>query len=630
MSIPGVEHLRRLSPRATHGDVQRHVSAFLEAVLDWKLVTERRTESGIIDSLPIGPAARPIPVFVIEYKSHASATLQELENKSGSRPGDTALQQLVGYMTTERMTLFGILADASRLAVYTNAAGRVPRAPILHIEFENISEADVIKLRSRLPLSTDETTQLEITNQEEFIDFLSSMIDVLRDPLVAMLRRYQPKEQALLSQLFPVAISPAEFADKTAASLVSKLLLIRAMEDQNDRFGAIINPVVAKSFGKSQYGFIVLAHSAYELASTKFPHVFKADIDVFDWWFPSNLTSQRRAELRDLFDEMNTRLFGVLQRLWAYHIAIKSDLMGIAYQKLRATSEAAILGAYFTPPPLTEFTLNALLAYLEKPFITLNRTDLLDARGGEHRIIDITCGSGTFLVSLAAQSIADTRRAPQDCARDLISRLHGIDIDPLAVLMARSQTFAALAKHLQDAPPPHVYWQNALTLLDPPATQLGLFDDFTSIGTAIEEAKHDTEECHRLVTENSFSFVIGNPPWGRRSQIGLRMRKTGVPTGEIDQRLNEMVSGSWADWFRQRDDNLLSPFVSIAAKLLRDRGVLAIILDARFIAAEWGERCIEILERDFEHVWILDISSEQGFPYSTSYPVIVLAQRKER
>lgn len=630
MPVPGEEHLRRLPTPATHGDVQRHVSAFLEEILDWKLVTEQRTETGIIDSLPIGPANRPVPVFVIEYKSQTSATLQELESKPGSRPGETAIQQLVGYMTTERMTLFGLLADASRLAVYENRAGRVPRAPVLHVEFASITAADVARLRSRLPLSTDEAEQLEITNEDEFIEFLSSMIEVLRQPLLAMLRLYEPEEYKLLSRLFPVGITLTEFADKTAASLVSKLLLIRAMEDQNDRFGAIINPLVAKSFGKSQYGFIVLAHSAYELAGTKFPHVFKADIDVFDWWFPGNMTSQHRQDLRGHFDEMNTRLFGVLQRLWAYRITVKNDLMGIAYQKLRATSETAILGAYFTPPQLTEFTVEALLAYLEKPFVTLDRQALLDARTGEHLVIDVTCGSGTFLVSLASRAVQETRRAPQDCARDLVSRLHGVDIDPLAVLMARSQTFAALATHLEDAPPPNVYWQNTLTLLDPPRLQLELYEDFTSIGTAIEEAKHDTEECRRLVRRRSFSFVIGNPPWGRRSQISRRMRKAGVPDGEIDVRLNEMIGGRWADWFRQRDDNLLSPFVSIAADLLNDHGVLALILDARFIAAEWGERCIDILERDFEHVRILDISSERGFPYSASYPAIVLAQRRER
>ena len=628
--VPGLDHLRRLTPRATHGEVQRHIAAFLEEVLDWKLTTESQTRHGIIDCLPIGPSERPIPVFVIEYKSHGSASLEELENKPGSQQGENALQQLMGYMTTERMTLFGILADASRLALYANAGGRIPRAAVLDIEFANIHARDIAKLRARLPLSTDEAQQLEIGSQDDFVDFLSSMIGVLREPLLGMLRDYVPKELELFARLMPVGTTQEEFADKTAASLVSKLLLIRAMEDQNDRFGAIINPMVAKSFGSSEYGFVVLAHSAYELAGTKFPHVFKADIDLFDWWFPGNMTSQNRQRLRAYLKDVNARLFGVLQRLWTYRITVKSDLMGLAYQKLRGTSEAAILGAYFTPPPLTEFTIEALLAYLDKRYVTLDREALLHAREDEHRVIDFTCGSGTFLVSLASMAMAQARRASQDSARDLISRLHGVDIDPLAVLMARSQLFGALAEYLADPPAPRIYWQNTLWLLDQPEPFFDFIDDFRSIGTAIEEAKHDTQECRARVQPGSFSFVIGNPPWGRRSQIARRMRRAGVLDEDVDQRLDHLIGGRWGDWFRRRDDNLLTPFVSIAADLLEANGVLALILDARFIAAEWGKRCIDTLEQCFEHVRVLDFSSEPGFPYSASYPAVVLGQRRER
>jgi hypothetical protein len=622
-------HLGRLTARATHGEVQRHVAAFLEEVLDWKLTTESRSSGGIIDSLPIGPADRPIPVFLIEYKSGASRDLGELERKPGSRPGQNALEQLVLYMTTQRLTLFGILADASRLAIYANV-GRASTKAVFHLEFKKVTADDLAKLRARLPLSTDTAQQLEIADQDEFVAFLAETIATLRDPLVRMLGKYRPRELDLFARLLPVGTSVDEFADKTAASLVSKLLLIRALEDQNERFGAIINPVVAKSFGNTKYGFLVLTHSAYELAGTKFPHVFKSDIDVFDWWFPGNMTSQYRALLTEEFADINTRLFNVLQRLWAYRIRVKADLMGLAYQKLRTRTETAVLGAYFTPPDLTEYTIEVLIRYLDKPTTKLSPADLLDARGTQHRVIDLTCGSGTFLVSLAAKAIESTRRAPEDAASDLVARLNGIDIDPLAVLMARSQVFAALAPNLRTAPPPHVYWQNTLRLLDPPGEQLALFDSFSEVGTAIEEAKHDTEESRKTVRPGAFSFVIGNPPWGRRSQIGRRMRAGGVPEYEIEKRLNDLMGGRWAPWFVHRDDNLLTPFVSIAAELLADGGVLALILDARFIAAEWGERVIKTLSESFVEVRVLDISMDRSFRYSASYPAIVLAQRQRR
>lgn len=628
MAVAGQEHIDRLTPSASHGEVQRHVAAFLEAVLQWELSTEEKGETGTIDSLPIGPADRPIPVFVIEYKSGNSSTLDELENKPGSQREETALEQLVRYMTEERMTLFGLLADASRLAVYANPIGTSDADPILHILWDDVDEDDIRSLKSKLPLAAEPHEQLEIRDDAEFVEFLAETIDTLRDPFREMLEDYEPEEFELLEELLPIGISKDEFAGKTAASLVSKLLLIRALEDQNDRFGAIINPTVAKSFGSSEYGFIVLAHSAYELAGTKFPDVFKADIDLFDWWLPANMISSDRRSLRGHFRRINTRLFTVLQRLWAYRIRVGRDLMGLAYQELRTSAEATILGAYFTPPELTEFTIETLIDYLQQSETTLDPDDLVEATGHEHKIIDVTCGSGTFLVSLASELIARTSRAPRDAARELITRLHGVDIDPLAVLMARSQLYGALAEHLDDAPSPNIFWQNALSLFDPPDQQIGLFEEYPTIGTAIEEAREDTEKARETVQPGRFSFVIGNPPWGRRSQIGRRMKDAGIDEDDVEDRLDNLVGGSWEDWFEHRDDNLLAPFVEIGAQLLDENGVLALVLDARFIAAEWGERVIERLERSFENVWVLDVSEEREFRYSASYPAIVLAQKK--
>ena len=57
--------------------------------------------------------------------------------------------------------------------------------------------------------------------------------------------------------------------------------------------------------------------------------------------------------------------------------------------------------------------------------ITLDPASLLDARSGEHNVIDISCGSRSFLVSLAARAIEETRRTPQDCAtRAMKTRQH--------------------------------------------------------------------------------------------------------------------------------------------------------------------------------------------------------------
>ena len=622
------EHLTRLSETSSHTDVQRHVSAFLEKAIDWRLKSDYESEERWVDSLPIGPDDNPVPVFVIEYKSGQSVSREDLEEKQGSREDETALDQLADYMTRERTTLFGLLADASRLAVYVNEGEDERPEFAYEIVYDEIDDSSLRALRARLPLSTDEDTQLPLPEGDEFVSTLSNLIDSLREPLLRILREHEPEEYELINDLFPLGISQEEFAGKTAASLVSKLLLIRAMEDQNDKFGAIINPEVAKSFGSGDFGFIALTHSAYQVASTKFPYVFKSDIDLFDWWYPGNFVSRTRAQLTDQFEDLNSRLFTVLQRMWAYRIEVERDLMGLAYQNLRMTRETTVLGAYFTPPNLTGVTLDAFSIYLSRSEVTLSEDEIYDAQGDNHRIVDFTCGSGTFLVSLANRAISNTSRAKDHCARDIVERVHGVDIDPLAVLMARSQIFASLAEDLDVSPPPHVYWQNTLSLLEPPNQQLDFFEDHKSVGTPVEEAKFDTEESKRRMRENSFSLVIGNPPWGRRSQMRMRMRDAGVPEESIDRRLNELVGDSWADWFSDRDDNILSPFVQIAESLLQENGIMALLLDARFISAEWGEEVINILNTSFTNTEILDISEESAFEHSASYPAIVLAEKQ--
>lgn len=622
------QHLSRLTEDSSHTDVQRHVSAFLENAIDWKLKSDYQSEERQVDSLPIGPDENPVPVFVIEYKSGESESREELEQKAGSREDEIAIEQLSDYMNRQRTTLFGLLADASRLVVYVNEGEEELPLFAHEVVYDELNDSSIRALRAKLPLKTEEEAQLALPEGDKFVSTLSGLIDGLRDPLFRILERHKPEEFDLLNELFPLGISREEFAGKTAASLVSKLLLIRAMEDQNDKFGAIINPQVAKSFGSSDFGFIALTHSAYQVASTKFPYVFKSDIDLFDWWYPGNFVSRTRAQLTDCFEEINSRLFTVLQRMWAYRIEVDRDLMGLAYQNLRMTSETTVLGAYFTPPRLTEVTLEALSIYLSRPEISLSKDDIYDAQGDSHRIIDFTCGSGTFLVSLANRAISNTSRAKRDCARDIIERLHGVDIDPLAVLMARSQIFASLAESLDTSPPPPVYWQNTLSLLDPPDRQMDFFEDHESVGTPVEEAKFDTEESKRRMQAGAFSLVIGNPPWGRRSQMRQRMREAGVSEDSIDRRLDELVGDSWTSWFAHRDDNILSPFVQIAETLLHKNGILALILDARFISAEWGERVIGILEESFENTEVLDISEESAFEHSASYPAIVLAEKQ--
>lgn len=630
MTTASLSRVRGLDSDSSHADVRTRVNNYLEAVLDWTLKSESGVSGGSIDTVPlteVGDREVETPAFVIEYKSKESDDHESLESKSGGQRGETAIEQLERYVTTTRICNYGLLCDASRLVVYERIGDSLNDEPIHEIVFSSTSRADFEELDDLIPLFKGQPSQLQITDIEDFVDVLEDSISLLVDPLESLYETIQPDEYELLLEIIPSGISEGEFIQKTAASVVSKVLLLRALEDQNDRFGIVLNPEVIQSFAKSEYGYLLAYSSAYDLGGMKFPQVFKADIDVFDWWEPRELTSHVRSDARDAHLQMNNRLTNVLERLYRYEVEFEADLMGLTYQRLRKKGETSVLGAYFTPPALTETTVQAVETAIGDLDITdYDRYNLYE--DPEFKMIDPTCGSGTFLLSYARRAIDYSDRADSDAANQIIRKTHGIDVDPLAVLMARAQVYGTLSGYLDAPPSPNIYWTDSLEHVRKYGADRSLLEfmnDHDQIQPPVDEVRYDVEKAQDEITDSSFDLVIGNPPWGRRSEIIRHLKETGVTHGDADERVDDLVPSDWGDMFSQRDDNLLTPFFTASDQLLKDGGVMALVLDARFQASEWGDTITDTLD-DYQDVRVLDVSmSRQAeFPESASYPAIVL------
>jgi len=115
------------------------------------------------------------------------------------------------------------------------------------------------------------------------------------------------------------------------------------------------------------------------------------------------------------------------------------DLLKQLYQYLIPPQIRHDLGEYYTPDWLAECVLNRL-NYGPK------RNDLLDLR-----ILDSGCGSGTFLVLAIKRTIAHGRQygvKPEMLLKKIISNIQGFDLNPLAVIAARTNYLLALAELL--------------------------------------------------------------------------------------------------------------------------------------------------------------------------------------
>jgi len=117
------------------------------------------------------------------------------------------------------------------------------------------------------------------------------------------------------------------------------------------------------------------------------------------------------------------------------------DLLKKLYQNVMPKQLRHDLGEYYTPDWLAERLLNQLGFTSER-----------DTKLHERRLLDPACGSGTFLV-LAIKRIkehcAERPIKPADILHKIQSNIAGFDLNPLAVISARTNYLLALGDLLQ-------------------------------------------------------------------------------------------------------------------------------------------------------------------------------------
>jgi len=152
--------------------------------------------------------------------------------------------------------------------------------------------------------------------------------------------------------------------------------------------------------------------------------------DLFAWYVPA-----WSDEIEKLVRYMVTRLDNYNPGTLSEDPAGSRDLLKKLYQQLFPKSVRHDLGEYYTPDWLAEHVLNEL-GYVGDP---------------DKRLLDPACGSGTFLV-MAINRIRqwyDTNREKcpfdeGDLCRKILANIVGFDLNPLAVMAARTNYLIAI------------------------------------------------------------------------------------------------------------------------------------------------------------------------------------------
>ena len=118
---------------------------------------------------------------------------------------------------------------------------------------------------------------------------------------------------------------------------------------------------------------------------------------------------------------------------------VEVDVLKSLYESLIDPDERHDLGEYYTPDWLAA---RVVAAAIPRPL--------------EQRVLDLSCGSGTFLFHALRRLIEAGREAqmpPAEIIATCADRVFGIDVHPVAVALARVTWLLALGDLVQDRPP---------------------------------------------------------------------------------------------------------------------------------------------------------------------------------
>ena len=175
--------------------------------------------------------------------------------------------------------------------------------------------------------------------------------------------------------------------------------------------------------------------------------------------------------------------------------------------------------------------------------------EMSDTFDGKSSVLDPFCGTGTFVVEWAKMVFNQTKDMHKTS-----SSMFGIDINPAAVLIARSIWVETFFDEIQKLTLPcHVPIYNGDSLFRRNIPYM----DTTKIAK---------------ISENKVDAVIGNPPWAALSHLPDAPYKDDLHKAADDFGIREGSSS-------HHHQNISTPFVLVASKIyLRDTGQFGFIL----------------------------------------------------
>lgn len=278
---------------------------------------------------------------------------------------------------------------------------------------------------------------------------------------------------------------------------------------------------------------------------------------------------------------------------WPYRFdVIPIELISSMYERFAYSSDseqAKSLSTHYTPVGLVGLV-------LEQVFHRLN---------GRARVLDLTCGSGVFLVEslrrLVALRCSEGERLDRRLIREtLYGQVFGVDLSEEAVQIAAFSLYLAALELDPDPQPP-----SELTFK--PLVGANLF-----VGDAFDPAA----TYNRSLQEKEFAAIVGNPPWTRDRMYSLSAKEL---------RKQDASQVPWEG----PDQALLWR----ARHFCTDSTVIALVMHARpfFSQREEAQAAKRTVFTEFRPLAFFNLSQLRQvrlFPHATAPAVVFVAERR--
>jgi hypothetical protein len=438
--------------------------------------------------------------------------------------------------------------------------------------------------------------------------------DLSRDAseeFVASLRQGVPREAAeekLVENLYRSHVHA--LCLQSAHVALARAVFYRVLEDQGlaqERVsGATLNRTLSASAGRMlgatpMPAFQILEDMRRESESFM-PLLY--ELRELDWWLVETpLTARQRDAFNALLAPVEVELQRMLGLLDGYDFSqVDRDVWKDIYQHHLPWEERQRLGGFYTPDALVELVLDLAEWKSEREGLAAEA------------IIDISCGSGSFLVEALRRRRAHLERMhggrfrtspTPDQLDELLAGIAGLDIHPFATFLASTNLVfqiidlytAVRRRHPEYRLPLNVFTVDSLEEHGRHGRQARLAEEIP------EDIRiHHTEEeiaRYRKILSQRFEVVVGNPPWGGVLKGRLS------PLFDPDKRDEYRRSGRFSTATDKFD--IYTLFMERSLHWLADHGRYALLTPNTYRDKDFGAGVRELLAAEAAPRVIIDL-----------------------